>query len=56
MPNFIKLTESQLSIVIKTLINENELSIKPQNYTIQDVTLNNFYKKVKTLTKGKKLF
>jgi GH24 family phage-related lysozyme (muramidase) len=53
MPNIIKLTESQLSTIINTIINEEAAT--PQIYTIQDVTLSGFFKKVKEQTKGQRI-
>jgi len=53
--NIIKLTESQLSNIIKTVINETSLFGSNDVVSIEDVTLNGFFKKVKSQTAGKKI-
>jgi GH24 family phage-related lysozyme (muramidase) len=57
MSKIIKLTESQLTYIIKNIINENDSSFAngPETFTIEDQTLNGFYKKVKEQTRGKKI-
>ena len=55
MPKIIKLTASQLKNIITQIISEEESFSSSQSFTIQDGNLNNFYTKVKTQTKGKRI-